>query len=157
VDAQIPQQFAHETNGVSLQTQVTMAVQILILGMLVIALIVWKRRQFPTHGKIMGVATIVSLSSFALVMLPVFMDQLSDLLVDFQAGSLRAQVNIAHAMTGTIAVGLSIFVTGKWAWNRFRLGKVCYQKNLMRATMGAWMVAMGFGILVYLAHVLGWM
>jgi hypothetical protein len=134
-----------------------MIAQIVILGMLIVALVAWKKKQLSNHGKIMGAATMIGLASFAFVMLPVFNDSLSDFLMDVQDGSLRAQINLAHAATGTVAIGLSVFVTGKWAWNRFRLGKGCYQKNLMRATIGAWFVALSFGILVYLAHVLEWM
>jgi len=84
-------------------------------------------------------------------------EQPSDFLVDFQDGSLRAQVNLAHTFTGVVAIGLSVYVTGKWTLSRFRVDESCYSKNLTRATIGAWIIALGFGILVYLAHVLEWM
>ncbi|HEY3420047.1 MAG TPA: hypothetical protein VGK23_05790 [Methanomassiliicoccales archaeon] len=157
MDLQTPQEFSHGASGVRLETQATMIVQIIILGMLVIALIEWRRRRLSSHGMIMGMATAISLTSFALVMLPIFNDSLSDFLNDVQAGSVRAQVNLEHALSGAIAIGLSAFVTGKWVWNRFRLGKGCYQRNLMRATVGAWLVALFFGTLVYLAHIQEWM
>ena len=157
MEIQIPQQFSHGTEGVPLQTQVTMAVQVLILVMLVVALIAWRRKQLSRHGMVMGIATALSIASFLLVMLPVFNDSLSDFINDVQAGSLRAQVNLVHAVIGTVALGLSVVVTGRWAYGRFKLGKACYQKNLMRATIGMWILALAFGVLVYLAHVLEWM
>jgi uncharacterized membrane protein YozB (DUF420 family) len=157
MELQTPQLFSHGTEGVPLQTQVTMAIQVLILVMLVVALIAWRRGQLSRHGKIMGIATALSIASFLTVMLPVFNDSLSDFINDVQAGSLRAQVNLAHAVLGTVALGLSAVVTGRWAYGRFKLGKACYQKNLMRATIGMWVVALAFGVLVYLAHVLEWM
>ena len=157
MDMQIPQQFTHGTGGVPLETQVTMAIQLIILAMLGLALYAWKKNQLTRHGKVMGIATVISLGSFFIVMLPVFLSSLSDFLVDFQNGSLRAQVNLAHAFTGVVAVGLSVYVTGRWAVGRFRVGKSCYSKTLMRVTIGAWIIALGFGILVYLAHVLEWM
>jgi hypothetical protein len=157
VEAQVPQEFAHGVSGVPVETHVTMAVQLLILGLLLVALISWRRRRFSNHGQIMGLATVISLSSFAIVMLPAFTLAVADFIVDFQSGSLRAQVNLAHALTGTVAICLSVYVSGKWAWNRFRLGKGCYQRNLMRATIGAWLIALFFGALVYLAHLQEWM
>jgi hypothetical protein len=157
MDMQIPQQFTHGTGGVPLLTQVTMALQVIVLVMLGVALYAWKKSRYTQHGKIMGIATVISLGTFFFVMLPVFQDSLSDFLIDFQNGSLRAQVNLAHALTGVVAVGLSVYVTGRWAVGRFKVGKSCYSKNLMRATIGAWIIALGFGVLVYLAHVLEWM
>ena len=157
MDIQIPQQFTHGTGGVPLETQITMVIQVIILGMLVLALYAWKKNQLSRHGRIMGIATLISLGSFLIVMLPVFLSSLSDFLVDFQNGSLRAQVNLAHAVIGVVAIGLTVFVSCRWVAGRFRVGKSCYSKNLMRATIGAWIVALGFGILVYLAHVLEWM
>ncbi len=151
------QQFGHGTPGVVLpQMWINLGLQFLILGLVVLALVEWHGRRLGRHGTIMAVATMLAVASTLLVMIPVFNESLSDLLSDVQMGSLRAQINLIHGGVGIAALLLTGAVTGRYAYGRFRVGKGCYGKNLMRVTVGVWLVAILFGVLVFLAQALAW-
>ncbi|MDD1769310.1 MAG: hypothetical protein LUQ55_04945 [Methanomassiliicoccales archaeon] len=132
-------------------------IQIVILSLIVIGLVAWRRGKLDQHGKLMGVATVLGIGSILFVMIPVFTSSLGDFLNDLPSGSLRAQINILHGVIGIVGVSLAGVVTGRWASGKFRVGKSCYSKNLMRATVAVWVFALVLGIGVYLAHVLAWM
>jgi hypothetical protein len=158
MDLFIPREFRHGAVGTTVpQMWINLALQFIVLGLIVVALIAWRRQQLARHGKIMGIATVLAIASTALVMIPVFNDSLSDFLNDVQMGSLRAQVNLVHGGMGIAAVALTAFVTGRFAYGRFKVGQACYSKNLMRVTVGVWLVAIVMGILVFMAQALAWM
>ncbi len=158
MDLGIPTQLGHEASAaIPIQTHVTMIVQVVALALIVAALVAWKRGSLERHGKLMGVATLLSVGSILIVMIPSFTSGFNDFLADLPGGSATAQINIFHGIVGVAGIALAAVVTSRWALGGFKVNKNCYAKNLMRATIAVWVFALVLGIGVYLAHVLAWM
>ncbi len=151
-------QLGHEAGAaIPIQTHFNMGLQVTILVLIVGAMISWKQGKLARHGKLMGLATILSIGSILIIMVPSFTSGFSDFMTDLPGGSLRAQINISHGIAGIVGIALAAVVTSRWALGGFKVSKFCYSKNLMRATLAIWVFALVLGIGVYLAHVLAWM
>ncbi len=135
---------------------INLGLQFLILGLIILALIAWRNKRLARHGTIMSVALLLGLASALLVMIPVFYDSFGDFINDVQMGSLRAQINLVHGAVGIIAIGFTTYVCGRYAYGKFKVGRSCYSKNLMRGAIGVWLVAISMGVLVFLAQALKW-
>jgi uncharacterized membrane protein YozB (DUF420 family) len=120
-------------------------VQLSILLLLVVSLILKKRRSYVMHGNIMLLAVIMNaVALFAhmgpsLIWLP---DEPSFVTV----------LGIIHAIIGTTAEVLGIWITIPWGFGNSEPMSCATKRKHMRKTMIIWLVALGIGMIFYVFH-----
>ena len=128
-------------------SQVNLVFQIIILCILIASYLLKKIKKLFLHGITMAVATVLSVISFLLVMLPSLLS-LSDFLVNYPYNQL-AIIIFAHSILGAIVEVLALALIITW---RLRSNiKYCSRKKiLMLVTFILWLAELILGILVYL-------
>jgi uncharacterized membrane protein YozB (DUF420 family) len=127
---------------------INLFIQVLMLGMLVAAYLLFRRKRFIMHARLMTVAFGMNIISFILVMVPSLTANGGNFLVEpimtFNV------VSIVHIPIGIAAMLLSAFLIVRWASNSYKVGG-CRGKWLMRATLLTWATSILIGISIYVS------
>jgi uncharacterized membrane protein YozB (DUF420 family) len=122
-------------------------VQLSILLLLVLSLIFKKKRTYVWHGNIMLLAVIINALLLLAHMGP-------SLIYLPDEPSFVTILGIIHAIIGTVAETLGIWITVPWAFGNSETKTCAAKRKHMRKTMILWLVALGIGLVFYVLHTL---
>ncbi len=130
----------------SLIQQYNLYLQVLFLALVFVSLGLKMQKKFRLHGITMLVAVVLHLISVIIVMIPSYIN----LLPLIAEGALNATFIIAlvHGIIGILTAVLAVWIVASW---RLRQSlKYCTpKKNVMRATLILWILAVIVAILMY--------
>ena len=115
---------------------------------IVIGLVYKNKRKFKIHGGIMGIAVILHVLSFLLVMGPIFFRNFESFVT--YTSYLEVQTTWIHAVPGAIAMIMGIVLVGAWALRPSNIAACSRRKRLMDITVLLWLISLIFGIATYL-------
>ncbi len=122
--------------------------QIAILIFLIAGLLIVKlRRRFMKHGALMGLATALNTISIVVVMMPSLLSFRDLSSMPFTGPAL---VVVVHTILGSLVEILGIWLVGAWAFRRQEIKACAKRRNIMRATIFLWVLALFLGIYVYI-------
>ena len=131
-----------------LQVDINLILQVLMFLIVIIGLIYKSKRKIKRLGQLMGIAVILHIISFLGVMGPVFFADLASFVTFISV--LEIQSIWIHAIPGTIAMILGIFLVGAWALRFSNIGACIKRKRLMDITILLWFISLIFGIVTYI-------
>ncbi|TET27611.1 MAG: DUF420 domain-containing protein [Candidatus Bathyarchaeum sp.] len=134
--------------GALLQTDINLILQIVMFLIIVIGLVYKSKRKFKRHGELMGIAVILHVLSFLLVMGPSLYEN-----YDFfttATSNVGVQTTWIHAIPGAIAMILGIVLVGAWALRPSNIAACRRRKRLMDITVLFWFISLIFGIATYI-------
>jgi uncharacterized membrane protein YozB (DUF420 family) len=127
--------------------QINLVFQIIILAIISISFLLKKMKKLFLHGTTMVIATISSVISFAIIMLPSLLN-FRDFLVGYPFSRLSIVI-FTHAILGATVEILALWMVITWRL-RSNLRYCSGKKIMMRVTFILWLAALFFGILTYL-------
>lgn len=126
-----------------LSSEISMSLQLLALGILIIGFIVVQRKKYVSHGAIMFVATLMNTGAILAVMIPVAL-RLAETSIP--------EINFlfrSHILLGLIVECISIYIVADWRFQE--PGPTCFQrKNWMLGLSLFWMTELILGILLFM-------
>ena len=129
------------------ETDLNLILQLISLLIIFVSLYYKKKQKLKLHGTIMGVAVIMHLVSFLLVMGSKFFTYFD--FYSTQTSILAVQTAWIHVFPGIIALVLGLFLVTVWAINASNV-KDCYnRKRIMDVTLVLWLFSLIFGIITY--------
>jgi uncharacterized membrane protein YozB (DUF420 family) len=134
--------------GAVLQTDINLILQIVMFLIIVIGLVYKNKRKFKIHGGIMGIAVILHILSFLLVMGPSLYENYDFFTTD--TSELGVQTTWIHAVPGAIAMIMGIILVGAWALRPSNIAACSRMKRLMDITTLLWLISLIFGIATYM-------
>jgi uncharacterized membrane protein YozB (DUF420 family) len=130
-----------------LQTDLNLVLQITILAIIFVSLFYKRKNNFKVHGATMGLAVILQILAFILVMGPTFFNNFDFF---YTSTSIPAvQTAWIHAVPGAIALLLGIYLVSRWAIKTSNVTGCYKRKRIMDATIGLWLFSLLFGIATY--------
>ena len=106
-----------------------------------------KGKKFGLHGRIMTVAVVLNAASLVTVMLPSLMLGLGFLVTN--STNPISIITILHAIIGTIAELLGIYLVLKWRFSKTFV-ECIKNKKLMNPTIILWITTALLGIILYI-------
>ena len=134
-------------NYIVLIATLNLVVQIVMLSIVISGYILMRRMRLIGHGALMLVAVVMLLFSFLLVMGPAFLIIVGNGF--FQRPILVSTVTIIHASLGAIALVTGIWITASWHLQN-SIDNCKKRKPIMRYLFVIWILALIFGITLYL-------
>ena len=134
--------------GASFEVDFNLILQIVSFLILVVGMFYKNKKKFKMHGISMGVAVILHVISFFIVMGPVFFGHLGDY-VDYIFYT-EIQTTWIHAIPGAAAMILGILLVGLWALKPANMAACSRRKRLMDLTFLLWLISLVFGIVTYI-------
>jgi uncharacterized membrane protein YozB (DUF420 family) len=122
-------------------------IQLTILLLIVVSLILKKKRNYTLHGNIMFLAVIINAVALLAHMGP-------SLIWLPDEPAFVTILGIIHAIIGTTAEVLGIWITVPWAFGNSETKSCAAKRKHMRKTMILWLVALGIGMVFYVFHTL---
>jgi uncharacterized membrane protein YozB (DUF420 family) len=122
--------------------------QILTVVLIIVAIVYKSRKRFQTHGKLMGIAIILHLISFIIIMGPVFFRDFEGFVT--YTSYLEVQTMWIHVIPGIIAIILGTTIVILWALNPNNIAACSKRKRIMDITTILWLVSLLFGIATYM-------
>ena len=95
----------------------------------------------------MGIAVVLHVLTFVLVMGPIFADQFS--FFSSEISLPLVQTTWLHAIPGAIALILAIFLVAIWAVKPSNIAGCYKRKRIMDITLLFWLFSLAFGIVTY--------
>lgn len=124
-------------------SELSMLLQLIALGLLIIGFIIVKRKKIAPHGAIMFTAVLTNTAAILTVMIPVAL-RLADTSIPGFNLLFRS-----HALLGLIVEAVSIYIVADWRLQK--PGPTCYQrKNWMLGLSLFWMAELILGILLFM-------
>ncbi len=117
-----------------------------MLGMLVAAYVLFRRKEYVRHAHFMPLAFGINIASYLLVMIPSLAMSASTFFVPPIV--IFDVVSVVHIPTGAIAMLLSAFLVFRWASHSYATSG-CKGKLLMRSTMITWSASILIGTSIY--------
>ena len=136
----------------NLGADINLILQIIMFLFLIIGLVYKNKRKFKIHGSIMGIAVILHVITFLVVMGPPFLEGFNYFIT--ATSDFRVQMTLAHAVPGAIALILGIALVEVWAIRPSDIAACSRRKRLMDITTLLWLVSLIFGIATYFAFYL---
>ena len=133
--------------GALFQTDINLILQIVMFLIIIIGLVYKNKRKFKIHGGMMGIAVILHILTFVLVMGPSFSEGYDYFTT--AASDLGVQTTWIHAIPGTIAMILGIVLVGAWALRPSNIAACSKMKRIMDITTILWLVSLIFGVATY--------
>jgi uncharacterized membrane protein YozB (DUF420 family) len=133
--------------GAFFQTDVNLIMQVVMFLIIIIGLVYKNKRKFKIHGALMGIAVILHVISFFLVMAPSFSQAYEYFTTAISDAGV--QTTWIHAVPGAVAMIMGIFVVGAWALRPSNLAGCARRKRLMDITVLLWLISLVFGIASY--------
>lgn len=132
--------------GAPFITDINLLIQIISFILLFIGFTFKLKKKFKIHGYIMGIAILLHLSFFIIAMLPSFSGHFNFYIT---STSLGVQAMWIHAVPGTIALILGLFLVIAWLLQVSNIAACFKRKRLMDVTFIFWIISLIFGILLY--------
>jgi hypothetical protein len=133
-------------NIIVLIASISLVVQIVTLSIVISGYIMKRRMKFIEHGTMMLVAVVMQFFSFLLIMGPAFFIIIENGFV--QRPILLSTVTLVHAILGGTALATGIWITGSWHLQT-SIEKCIKRKKVMKPLIITWIVALIFGITLY--------
>ena len=130
-----------------LNTSLNMLTQILTIIIIFVSLYFKKKGKIKLHGTSMGIAVILHLLTFVLVMGPIFAQNFS--FFSSEMGLPLVQTTWLHAIPGAIALILAVFLVVIWAVKASNIAGCYKRKRIMDITLLLWLFSLVFGIVTY--------
>lgn len=130
-----------------LNTSLNMLTQILTIIIIFVSLYFKKKGKIKLHGTSMGIAVILHLLTFVLVMGPIFAENFS--FFSSEMGLPLVQTTWLHAIPGAIALILAVFLVVIWAVKASNIAGCYKRKRIMDITLLLWLFSLVFGIVTY--------
>jgi uncharacterized membrane protein YozB (DUF420 family) len=123
-------------------SEISMIIQLVSLGFLLIGFIVVKRKNLRYHGVIMFLAFILNIITVLVVMLPTALGMIENSIPSFNL------LFRSHILLGLFVIGLSGYILVNWRF--MEPGPTCSQnKKWMLGLSLAWMAQVIIGILLF--------
>lgn len=130
----------------SIQFDITLILQIIILIILIISFKHAKDKKIRTHGLEMAIVVILHTASIFLVMLP---SALINYKLLISAFDLRVTLTWIHIAFGASAEALGVFLVTAWRFNPKYMIYCMKIKKLMLPTFVIWAFSLVLGIAIY--------
>jgi uncharacterized membrane protein YozB (DUF420 family) len=130
-----------------LHIDLNLLIQIITLIIILVSLFYKKKGKIKLHGTTMGIAIVLHVLSFVLVMGPSLYQSFE--FFASETGILGVQTTWLHAVPGAIALLLGIFLVAKWAIQPSNVNACYKRKRIMDVTLVLWLVSLAFGIATY--------
>jgi hypothetical protein len=124
----------------------SLVVQLITLSILISGYILKRKMKFIKHGTLMLVAVAMQSVSFLLVMGPAFLLIIENGLV--QKPILLSTVTLVHAILGGTSLATGIWIAGSWHLQT-SVENCIRKRNIMRYLIITWILALIFGITLY--------
>ncbi|MFH1179266.1 MAG: hypothetical protein V1710_02785 [Candidatus Bathyarchaeota archaeon] len=126
-----------------LSSEISMTLQLLALGVLIIGFLIVKRKNYTSHAVIMLIATIMNTAAILTVMIPVALRL---------AATSIPEINFlfrSHILLGLIVEVVSIYILADWRYQE--PGPTCFQrKNWMLGLSLFWMTELIIGMILFM-------
>ena len=122
-------------------------IQLMMLCVLIFGRSRAKGKNFGLHGRMMAVAVVLNAASLATVMLPSLMLGLGFLVTN--STNPISIITILHAIIGTIAELLGIYLVLKWRFSKTFV-ECIKNKRLMNPTIILWITTALLGVILYI-------
>ncbi|MCJ7613226.1 DUF420 domain-containing protein [Candidatus Bathyarchaeota archaeon] len=134
--------------GASLEIDINVMIQVVMFLIIVVGLVYKRKRKFKMHGELMGIAVILHLLSFLIVMLPTFYADFD--YFTMTTSDIIVQITWIHVIPGAIAMILGVFVVGAWALRPGNIAACSRKKRLMDIVTLLWFISLIFGVATYM-------
>ena len=128
----------------------SLTVELAVLGLLISAYYLKRKKQYRKHGLTMTAAVglhFIPILTWMIGSLPSFFS-----VVAIDLSNPLILVAFGHALSGTLAAALGVWLVG--AWHLQTNIKKCFaRKQTMLTTITLWSIAIGLGIFLYMAVV----
>lgn len=132
----------------ALAATASLAIQIVVLGLLLFAYSLKKQNKFRQHGNVMSVALIMHLITVFAIMIPFFILAIIPDYIVTTPLVLTALIGLFHGITGILTAVLGVLLVATWHFQPDL--KPCFRKKqVMRATIAIWITALLLGIALY--------
>jgi hypothetical protein len=124
-------------------SDISVILQLVVMGVIFVGFVFAKRRSFMTHGIVLFIATLLNTGSILMVMIP----------VAFRLGdSSVIGLNMlfrAHMVVGLIVEAAAIYILAEWRFQK--PGPTCFQRKKWMLTLAlVWMGELILGLLLYM-------
>ena len=130
-----------------LNNDLNMLAQIITLAIILISFYFKKKGKIKQHGITMGIAVVLHLLTFILVMGPIFSQNFS--YYSIELGVSWVQANWIHVVPGVLVLVLALFLVLAWVIHVSDIAPCYKRKRIMDATLLLWIISLAFGILTY--------
>ena len=126
-----------------LSSDISVILQLVVMGLILVGLVVVRRRSFMPHGVLMFITTLLNTVSILVVMIPVALRLGDSSVIGFN------MLFRAHAVLGVIVEAAAIYLVADWRFQK--PGPTCFQrKNWMLTLTLVWMAELILGLLLYM-------
>ena len=132
----------------SLGVDINLIFQVIMILILVFSIIFKSKKEFKIHGGLMGLALILHILSFLIVMLPTFSGGFEFFTTN--TANTGVQIIWIHAITGLTVIIIGIFIVGTWLVHPKNIATCFRKKRYMDITATFWFISLLFGIITYM-------
>lgn len=129
-------------------TTFNLVLQIITLGLIFLSLYFKMKNNYKIHGTTMGVALILHVLTFLLIMGPIFFENYS--FFSTETSFNYVQTTWLHAVPGAIALILGIYLVLRWVIKTSNISGCIKRKRIMDVTLLLWIFSLVFGIATYI-------
>ena len=132
----------------SLIVDLNILIQIISLLILSISIGFKFKKNFKIHGLLMGLAIVLHLIFFFIVMLPSFTAGFEFFTTSISLFGVQSMW--IHAIPGSIAIILGLYIVITWISKIQNISNCFKKKRLMDITFIVWLLSIVFGIITYM-------
>lgn len=131
------------SSAAPLSSDISMILQLVVLGIILVGFVVVKQRKHQIHGVLMAFAALANTASILVVMVPVALS-----ITDTSLPGLGF-IFRTHILLGLLIEGVAIYIITDWRFQQ--PGPTCFQrKNWMLTLTIGWIAELIFGMLLYM-------
>ena len=131
------------SSSAPLSSDISMILQLVALGLILVGFAVVKKKSFKGHGMLMFLATLVNLASILVVMVPVALNIGDTSLPGFNF------LFRSHIVLGLLVIGGAAYIVADWRFQN--PGPTCFQrKNWMLTLTMFWIAELVVGMMLYM-------
>jgi uncharacterized membrane protein YozB (DUF420 family) len=136
--------------SILLMSSLSLGVELVVLGLLIFGYNLKRMKEYRQHGITMTTALVLHLVTILSWMIWSFLSFFKAGSVDY--GNLLVLIVLAHATFGIISASLGVWLVASWHLQT-DVQKCFPRKRIMITTITFWIIAIGLGIVLYLAVV----
>ena len=127
---------------------ISLAIQITVLALLIIAYTLKNRQKFRQHGITMTTAVVLHIITILYVMIPSFTSFTSSPGTSIEINPIVI-ISFIHVALGFVTVALGIWLAVSWHFKTDL--QTCFSnKRLMKPTIALWFIAILLGVTIYI-------
>ncbi len=131
------------SSSAPLSSDISMILQLVVLGIILVGFAVVKQRKHQIHGVLMAIAALVNTASILVVMVPVAL-RVTDTSLPGLGFIFRT-----HILMGLLIEGMAVYIIADWRFQE--PGPTCFQrKNWMLTLTIVWIAELLFGMMLYM-------